>query len=225
MKDTILKIKNLNKTYQAKNGEVEALKDISFDIKEGEFVSIIGPSGCGKSTLLSIISGLEKKSSGEVEIHKKLGYMLQKDNLLEWRSILNNVLLGIEIQKQKTKENIEYAEELLKKYEAEGTLDKKVSCVITDIEMPQMDGHRLTKLIKTDKKFSHLPINRQHERECNFMVGIRPTYKTERNRAILLARREGRTYRSIGEEHGIRAETVRPASPMPSISSIVRGWI
>ena len=117
MKETILKVKNLNKTYQAKNGEVETLKNINFDIKEGEFVSIIGPSGCGKSTLLSIIAGLEKKTSGEVEIHKKLGYMLQKDNLLEWRNILKNVLLGLEIGKEKTKENIEYAENLLKKYD------------------------------------------------------------------------------------------------------------
>ena len=113
----MIKIENLVKEYGKNDIKVVAVNNINLHIKEGEFVSIIGPSGCGKSTLLSIISGLEKKSSGEVEIHKKLGYMLQKDNLLEWRSILNNVLLGIEIQKQKTKENIEYAEELLKKYE------------------------------------------------------------------------------------------------------------
>ena len=59
----ILKLKNISKTYQAKNGEIEALKDISFEVHEGEFVSIIGPSGCGKSTLLSIIAGLEDKNS------------------------------------------------------------------------------------------------------------------------------------------------------------------
>lgn len=116
MKKLVLRIKNLNKTYQAKNGEVETLKNINFEIKEGEFVSIIGPSGCGKSTLLSIISGLENKTSGNVEIYEKLGYMLQKDNLLEWRTIFKNVLFGIEIQKEKTKENIKYAENLLKKY-------------------------------------------------------------------------------------------------------------
>ena len=112
----VLKVKDICKTYQAKNGEIEALKNISFDVNKGEFISIIGPSGCGKSTLLSIISGLESKTSGEIYINGKIGYMLQKDNLLEWRTIYNNVLLGLEIQKNITAENKKYVEELLKKY-------------------------------------------------------------------------------------------------------------
>ena len=112
----ILEVKDICKTYQAKNGEIEALKNISFDVKEGEYISIIGPSGCGKSTLLSIISGLESKTSGEVYIDGKIGYMLQKDNLLEWRTIYKNVLLGLEIQNNNTPKNKEYVIELLKKY-------------------------------------------------------------------------------------------------------------
>ena len=112
----ILEVKNICKTYQAENGEIEALRNISFDVQEGEYISIIGPSGCGKSTLLSIIAGLESKTSGETYINGKIGYMLQKDNLLEWRTIYNNVLLGLEIQKSNTKENIDYVIELLKKY-------------------------------------------------------------------------------------------------------------
>ena len=112
----IMEVKNICKTYQSQNGEVEALKNISFDICEGEYISIIGPSGCGKSTLLSIISGLENKTSGEIYIDGKIGYMLQKDNLLEWRTIYKNVLLGLEIQKENTPENRAYVEELLKKY-------------------------------------------------------------------------------------------------------------
>ena len=112
----ILEVKNICKNYQSQNGEIKALKNISFDIKEGEYISIIGPSGCGKSTLLSIISGLESKSSGEIYIDGKIGYMLQKDNLLEWRTIYKNVLLGLEIQKDNTQKNREYVEELLKKY-------------------------------------------------------------------------------------------------------------
>ena len=112
----IMEVKNICKTYQSQNGEIEALKNISFDICEGEYISIIGPSGCGKSTLLSIISGLENKTSGEIYIDGKIGYMLQKDNLLEWRTIYKNVLLGLEIQKENTPENRSYVEELLKKY-------------------------------------------------------------------------------------------------------------
>ena len=120
----ILEVKDICKTYQAENGETEALKDINFEVEEGEYISIIGPSGCGKSTLLSIIAGLESKTSGEIYINGRIGYMLQKDNLLEWRTIYNNVLLGLEIQKSRTPENIEYVEGLLKKYELYEFKDK-----------------------------------------------------------------------------------------------------
>lgn len=120
----ILKIENITKVYQAKNGEIEALKNVNFTVDEGEIVSIIGPSGCGKSTLLSIIAGLEEKTSGNIyidgqksqDISSKIGYMLQKDSLLEWRTIYKNVIFGLEIRKINTPENREYAKELLKKY-------------------------------------------------------------------------------------------------------------
>ena len=70
----ILEIKKLKKIYHNMNGEIEAIKDITFDLKEGEFIAIVGPSGCGKSTLLSILCNLEKKSSGEIKIdNKKIG--------------------------------------------------------------------------------------------------------------------------------------------------------
>ncbi len=123
----VLEIKNVAKTYQAKNGELEAIRDVSFSVKDGEFVSIIGPSGCGKSTLLSIIAGLETRTAGEViidgesvnKISDKIGYMLQKDSLLEWRTIYNNVLFGLEIRKNRNEENKAYANELLKKYHLE----------------------------------------------------------------------------------------------------------
>ena len=110
---TILEIKNICKTYQSKEGEILALDNIHFRVKEGEFVSIIGPSGCGKSTLLSIISGLEEKTKGEIYIENKkvegiseeVGYMLQKDCLLEWRNIWSNSILGLEL-KGKLKYNL-----------------------------------------------------------------------------------------------------------------------
>ena len=105
-----------NVSFKYPGSETYALKNINFDVKTGEFVSIIGPSGCGKSTLLSIIAGLENKTEGEIYIDGKLGYMLQKDNLLEWRTIYKNVLLGLEIKKTLTEENKNYVLELLKKY-------------------------------------------------------------------------------------------------------------
>lgn len=120
----ILKIQEVTKKYQAKNGELEAIKNVSFSVNEGEFISIIGPSGCGKSTLLSIIAGLEEKTEGkvwvegeEVEgISEKIGYMLQKDSLLDWRTIYDNVLFGLEIRGNKNKESKAYVDMLLKKY-------------------------------------------------------------------------------------------------------------
>lgn len=113
----ILELKNIGKKYQAKNGEIEALKNVNLKVQEGEFVSIIGPSGCGKSTLLSIIAGLEKQTSGEIYINGEIGYMLQTDSLLPWRTIYKNVLFGLEVRKIKTPENEKYVQELLKKYD------------------------------------------------------------------------------------------------------------
>ena len=120
----ILEVKNISKLYQNKDGEILALKNVTFRLNKGEFVSIIGPSGCGKSTLLSIISGLEEKTEGEIYIEgdkvegicNKIGYMLQRDCLLEWKTIYSNVLFGLEVQNKKSQENIEYVEKLLKKY-------------------------------------------------------------------------------------------------------------
>ena len=120
----ILEVKNIGKKYQNKEDEIQALKNVNFRIKEGEFVSIIGPSGCGKSTLLSIIAGLEEKTEGEIYIEgekcngisPKIGYMLQRDCLLEWRNILSNTMFGLEVKGKKDNVNKEYVLELLKKY-------------------------------------------------------------------------------------------------------------
>lgn len=120
----ILEVKNINKKYQSKEGEILALKNVSFDVNDGEFISIIGPSGCGKSTLLSIIAGLECKSSGSIYLNGKemegsspsIGYMLQRDCLLEWRSILSNAMFGLEIKGKTSNSDKEYVEKLLKKY-------------------------------------------------------------------------------------------------------------
>lgn len=128
----ILKIQNISKKYQSKENEILALQNINFDLIEGEFVSIIGPSGCGKSTLLSIIAGLEEKTSGKIYIENeevdgispKIGYMLQKDCLLEWRTIFANTMFGLEIKGKINKQDKEYVEHLLKKYQLYEFKDK-----------------------------------------------------------------------------------------------------
>jgi len=100
--NNILNIKNLKKIYHDKNGETLAIDDISLKVKDKSFISIVGPSGCGKSTLLSILAGLEKKSDGIINTDNdiKIGYMLQSDSLFPWRTVLDNCLLGLEINNE-----------------------------------------------------------------------------------------------------------------------------
>lgn len=114
----ILKVKNLKKIYHTKKNEILAVDNFSLNLKQGEFVAIVGPSGCGKSTILSILCGLDKASEGKIEIDKNLkyGYMLQSDNLFEWRTIYKNCLLGLELENKLTKENIKYVNKLLDTY-------------------------------------------------------------------------------------------------------------
>ena len=123
---SLLKVENLHKDYQTLNGEITAIKDISFTINEGTFLSIVGSSGCGKSTLLNIIAKLDNKTSGNIiyEDNLKIGYMLQEDALLPYLTILENALLGLTIQKMRTKENIEYTKKLLKTYGLEPFMNK-----------------------------------------------------------------------------------------------------
>lgn len=127
MSNKIVSISHLKKNYQDDNGEIEAIKDITIGIEEGSFVCIVGPSGCGKSTLLSILAGLEEQSAGEIKFNKddiRLGYMLQKDSLFPWRTILSNCLLGLEIKKELTPANKEYVIHLLKTYGLGEFMDK-----------------------------------------------------------------------------------------------------
>lgn len=115
----ILIIKKLSKIYHTNKSEIPAIKDLNLNIKEGEFVAIVGPSGCGKTTLLSILCSLEEKSQGEIiytQGKQKMGYMLQNDTLFPWLNILDNTLLGLKIEKNITKENIQKVTKLLETY-------------------------------------------------------------------------------------------------------------
>lgn len=123
----ILTIKNLKKKYHTDDEEIVAVEDISFDLHENEFIAIVGPSGCGKSTILSILCGLEEKSDGDIKINdnKRVGYMLQHDSLFEWRDILSNCLLGLEINGENTQDNKEYVIELLNSYGLKDFINSK----------------------------------------------------------------------------------------------------
>ena len=114
----ILEVRNLKKIYHTKNEEILAIDDVNFSVCQGEFISIVGPSGCGKSTILSILSGLIPKSDGEIILapNKKIAYMLQDDCLLPHRTILDNCLIGLEINNELNKSNIEYVINLLNSY-------------------------------------------------------------------------------------------------------------
>lgn len=120
----LLELKDIAMSYHTMDGEVPALSHISFSIAEGEFAALVGPSGCGKSTLLNLIAGLLKPEQGAITIQGipladsrlSIGYMLQKDHLFEWRTIYENVILGLEIQKKMTPERLDRVEQLLFDY-------------------------------------------------------------------------------------------------------------
>lgn len=115
--EEIVKVVNLTKNFYTKEGEMEVLKNISFILHEGEILSLLGPSGSGKSTILNILTNLLEPTSGEVSIKGTIGYMFQKDHLLEWRSIMDNITLGLEIMHKKNdKKSMERIERLLKTY-------------------------------------------------------------------------------------------------------------
>ena len=118
MKNKVLEIVDLKKCFHSKDDSVVALDGINLDVYKNEFISIVGPSGCGKSTILSILAGLYEKSDGQINLDKdiSIGYMLQKDSLFSWRSVLDNCLIGLEVTNQMTDENKEYVISLLHTY-------------------------------------------------------------------------------------------------------------
>lgn len=131
----VLKVRDVCLSYHTLSGETPALSHISFDLMPGEFLSIVGPSGCGKSTLLNLIAGLLTPEHGSITLGGRpvssgsaaVGYMLQKDHLLEWRSVYKNVLLGLEIRKEVTKEKLAYIDQMLETYGLDKFRDSRPS--------------------------------------------------------------------------------------------------
>ena len=119
MEGALLSVEHVSVYYHTPQGETEAVRDLSFSVEKGAFVAVVGPSGCGKTTMLSLIMGLNPPSKGHVRFPQgpyPMGYMLQRDNLLEWRTLEKNAVLGLEVRHKLTEESRERTIRLLKKY-------------------------------------------------------------------------------------------------------------
>ena len=114
----VLDMNHVYKDFYSLEEERQILRDINFSVEEGEILVLLGPSGCGKSTILNIIAGLLEPTEGTVDTYdKKIGYMFQKDHLFEWRTILKNITLVLEIQHKLTDEAQTEIKRLLEIYD------------------------------------------------------------------------------------------------------------
>lgn len=184
-----LTFEHVSFSYHTPEGETPTLKDISFSISPGEFVSIVGPSGCGKSTLLSLCSGLLAPESGQVILHNHMlndsrttiGYMLQSDHLFEWRSIYHNVVLGLEINHMMTALYKDKVDALLAQYgladfkdsrpsELSGGMRQRAALVRTLVLEPE--------LLLLDEPFSSLDYQTRLNVSNDIGMIIRKEHKT-----------------------------------------------
>jgi NitT/TauT family transport system ATP-binding protein len=124
-----IEIDAVGKVYESSDGAVTALGSVSIDIREGEFISLLGPSGCGKTTLLRMIADLEKPTSGSIRLHGRgldgLGFVFQRDVLVNWRTVLDNVLLPIDFKNKKPKAYRDKALQLLATFGLKGFENKR----------------------------------------------------------------------------------------------------
>ncbi len=183
----VLKFDNVSKVFYSKTQQTTAVENLSFEVNEGQFVAIIGPSGCGKTTILSLVCGLIEPTKGKIVFSQEnsVGYMLQRDQLFEWRTIEKNVLLGLEIKGKVTQESKEYAYDLLKKYglwefrkhlpqEISGGMRQRAALIRTLATEPS--------LLLLDEPFSALDFQTRLS-VCDAVYSI---IKTENNTALLV---------------------------------------
>lgn len=164
---SFLNLENVSHHYFSKESYTKALENISFSVKQNEFIALLGPSGCGKSTILSIIAGVMKHTDGKVLLDKTpiqqsdlaIGYMLQQDYLFPWKTIMENVLIGPKLQRENTEETRNKARNLLEEVGLEnmenaypdslsGGMRQRVALVRTLITDP--------KILLLDEPFSAL---------------------------------------------------------------------
>lgn len=178
-----IKLTNVNKSFFSLSEQTDVLENINIEIKKGEIVAIVGPSGCGKSTLLNLISGLINQDSGEVTVNGKIGYMFQKDNLLEWRNVYKNITIGPEIKH--IKEDEKEIDEILKKYglydfkyyypkELSGGMRQRVALIRTLILKPD--------ILLLDEPFSSL----DYQSKITVQEDIYKIIKQEKKTTILV---------------------------------------
>lgn len=190
--EKFLEIKNVYYNYFTKKFEFPAVNNLSFEVKRGEFVSIVGPSGCGKTTILSLIAGLFEPTEGDIFLQGKkidnrdIGYMFQKDQLFEWRTIYQNITLGLEINgKKRIKKQQEKIFSMLKKYglfefkdkhpsELSGGMRQRAALIRTLAVSP--------KLLLLDEPFSALDF----QTRLDVCDDVKKIIKEEKQTAILV---------------------------------------
>ena len=189
----LLEIRDVSLSYHTSAGETPALSHLTFDLMPGEFLAVVGPSGCGKSTLLNLICGLLSAEEGTILMNDtvpspgdpRIGYMLQKDHLLEWRTIYQNVTLGLEIRRELTPAKLKYIEEMLCTYgldkfrnarpsQLSGGMRQRAALIRTLALKPE--------LLLLDEPFSAL----DYQTRLNVSDDIGRILKKERKPAILV---------------------------------------
>ena len=223
----ILTLYDVDYSYHSMQGETHAIDHMSFTVYNQEFLVIVGPSGCGKSTLLDLIAGQIHPQKGQITgVNDSIGYMLQKDHLFEWRTIEKNILLGLEIQKKKNRENLALANALLKKYdlydfrqkyprELSGGMRQRAALIRTLVTSPE--------LLLLDEPFSAL----DYQTRLQVADDIGRIIRSEKKTAILVTHDLSEAI-SMGDR--ILVLSVRPAKVVreirldfdPSLSSIER---
>jgi NitT/TauT family transport system ATP-binding protein len=176
-------------SYHTLKKETLAIEGLNFTVPKGEFCVIVGPSGCGKSTLLSLACGLFKPESGSVKVFgkevergdRRLGYMLQRDHLFQWRDILKNVSLGLEIRRSVNSKSIHQLEEQLKEYHLEGFSKSKPSELSGGMRQRAALIRTLAlepEIMLLDEPFSALDYQTRLEVGSDIVTKIKKTQKT-----------------------------------------------